>query len=92
MFEKTLGILDAQEEGARIECVQIAHPNETPTIEFRHQRHCDHLGWVTQKRITLAPGQFEMLKMAMNMADIDTREAKPKANTTAQPSFLSLVV
>lgn len=88
MFEKILGTFAAQEPNARIVCVQLAGPNQTPTLEMRHEVECGEYGWVTQKRMTFAPGQYEMLKASLSMMDPDARKATP---TSLPVGHLSLV-
>lgn len=88
MFEKILGTFAASEPNARIVCVQLAQPNQTPTLEMRHEIECGEYGWVTQKRMTFASGQYEMLKAALSMMDPDARQATP---AQAFPGHLSLV-
>lgn len=92
MFEKLLGILDADEAGARVELVQVASPNQTPTLELRYQRECGELGWTTHKRIKLASGQFRQLRDALNMMDLDAREAQsPSQHQDERPQHLRLI-
>lgn len=92
MIEKLLGILDADEPTARVELVQIAQPNQIPTLELRYQRECGELGWTTHKRITLAPGQFKQLRDALNLMDIDAREsAAPQSSSHQERQHLRLI-
>jgi len=92
MIEKLLGILDADEPTARVELVQIAQPNQTPTLELRYQRECGELGWTTHKRITLAPGQFKQLRDALNLMDMDAREVdSPGASSHHARQHLRLI-
>ena len=74
-YEKHLGTLAGDEDETRIELVQVAEPGETPTIEFRMQRHGDALGWVTHRRMRFAAGQVGKLRQALNMMDPDGRDA-----------------
>ena len=75
-LEKHLGWLAADEEGCRVELVQVATPGEVPTLEMRMQRDCGELGWQTLKRIRLAGGQWAAMRDAMNLMDIDARQAR----------------
>ena len=91
-FEKLLGTLAGEEEDTRVEIMQVARPNETPTIEFRMQRECAGLGWTTQRRIKLGAGQFAALRDALNMADVDTKQAVTRRDEIgADRSFLRLI-
>ncbi len=74
MIEKSLGMFDGEEESTRVELVQVAEPGERAQLELRMQRECEGLGWTTQRRITLAPGQWGALRDALMMADLDVRE------------------
>jgi len=73
--EKHLGTFAGEEAGTRIQLVQVAGPNETPTVEFRYQRHGESLGWVTHRRMRMAAGQVGQLQSALNMMDPDGRDA-----------------
>lgn len=75
MLEKMLGMLAGDEDGTRVQIVQVGEPGEVPTVEFRTQRECGDLGWATQRRVRLAPGQWSELRDALNMMDIDARQA-----------------
>lgn len=74
--EKHLGTLAGDDKQTRVELVQVAESGETPTVEFRMQRHGDALGWVTHRRIRLAAGQVGDLISALNMMDPDGRDAE----------------
>ena len=74
MIEKSLGVFDGAEQGTRVELVQVAEPGERVGLELRMQRECEGLGWTTQRRIGLAPGQWQALRDALMMADQDVRE------------------
>lgn len=78
MFDKLLGSLLGDEEGTRVELVQVSSPNSTPTIEVRLLRDCGDLGWQVHRRIRMAAGQVSQLRDALNMMDVDAREATPK--------------
>ena len=87
MFEKLLGTLMGSQDGSRVEIVQLAEPGETPALELRLLHDCGELGWTVHKRIGIAAGQVAELRDALNMMDLDAREAK----TTQRPSHLRLV-
>ena len=76
MIEKLLGSLLGAEEGSRVEVIQVAEPGETPTLEIRLLHDCGELGWVVHRRIHIAAGQAAALRDALNMMDLDAREAK----------------
>ncbi len=78
MLEKILGSLLGETEGSRVELVQVAEPGETPTLEIRLLHDAGDLGWTVHKRIRLAAGQIGDLRDALNMMDIDAREARPE--------------
>ena len=79
MFEKVLGTLAGETEDTRVELVQVAEPGETPTLEIRMLSDAGDLGWRVHKRIRLASGQIGDLQMALNMMDLDARQAdRPK--------------
>ena len=80
-LEKHLGWLAADEEGCRVELVQVGDPGEVPTLELRMQRDCGELGWQTLKRIRLAPGQFAATRDALNLMDLDARSARREEPT-----------
>lgn len=88
MFEKLLGTLLGETEGSRVEVVQVAESGETPTLEIRLLHDAGELGWMVHKRIRLAAGQVGALRDALNMMDIDAREAKPESE---RASHLRLV-
>lgn len=90
-FEKHLDTLAADDDGTRVEVVQVAEPGETPTLEFRMQRHCDSLGWETHRRIRLEAGQVGALKQALSMMDPDARNAEPKDGASDIHSLLEVV-
>ena len=90
-IEKLLGLLAADEDDARVELVQVASPGQPPTLELRYQRECGALGWTTHKRIKLAPGQFSALRDALNLMDMDARQAQAPAAQVAVPSHLRLI-
>lgn len=77
MFEKLLGTLLGDSEDSRVEVVQVAEPHETPTLEIRLLRDAGELGWRVHKRIRLAAGQIGELRDALNLMDIDGRDAQP---------------
>ncbi len=90
MIEKSLGVFDGADEGSRVELVQVAQAGERVQLELRMQRECEGLGWTTQRRITLAPGQWGALKDALMMADLDVREdAQPSQHQA--PTHLRLI-
>lgn len=90
MIEKSLGVFDGDTEVTRVELVQVAEPGERARLELRMQRECEGLGWTTQRRIALAPGQWGALRDALMMADMDVREdrAEPRHE---RPSHLQLI-
>lgn len=90
-IEKFLGYLAGDDEGSRVELVQVGQPGETPTLEMRYQREGGSLGWVTQKRIKLAPGQVSKLRDALNLMDPDARDAEISAESKARSRSLTLV-
>ena len=90
-IEKFLGYLDGAHEESRVELVQVGQPGQTPTLEMRYQREGGSLGWVTQKRIKLAPGQVSELRDALNLMDPDAREAEISAERKARSRSLTLV-
>ena len=90
-YEKHLGTLAAEEDGTRIELVQIAEPGETPTIEFRMQRHSESLGWMTHRRITFAAGQIGDLRAALNLMDLDAREATREEDGSKVESLFEVI-
>ena len=77
MFETLLGILDGDEANTRIELVQVASPGEQATLELRMQRDGGDLGWVTQRRIRMAPGQIGQLRTALSLMDRDAQVPAP---------------
>lgn len=89
--EKLLGYLAGDDEQSRVELVQVGQPGHTPTLEMRYQREGGSLGWVTQKRIKLAPGQVSDLRSALNMMDPDARDAQISATRKAKSRSLTLV-
>ena len=90
-YEKHLGTLAGDENDSRIAVVQVAEPGETPTVEFRMQRHGDDLGWVTHRRMRFAAGQVGQLRDALNMMDPDGRDAERDEETDNVASLFSLV-
>jgi hypothetical protein len=91
MIEKLLGILDGDEVGTRVELVQVAEPNQTPTLELRMQREVGDLGWSTQRRIKLGAGQFAQLRDALNCMDLDAREARACPQRAMEQRGLRLI-
>ncbi len=85
-FEKQLGTLAGDEEHTRVQLVQVAESGETPTVEFRMQRHGESLGWVTHRRIRLAAGQVGQLVSALNTMDPDGRDAD-RGDTSPEALF-----
>lgn len=75
-IERPLGVLAADEPGSRIALVQVAEEGETPTLELRFQRDGGDLGWLTHKRMRMAAGQIGDLKAALNLMDMDARQAE----------------
>lgn len=75
--EMFLGLLDADAPGLRIELVQVAPEGEVARLELRMQHEVPGHGWVTQRRIRLAPGQIPALRSALNGMDADARAACP---------------
>ncbi|MGM0556464.1 MAG: hypothetical protein ACQEVA_08825 [Myxococcota bacterium] len=90
-IEKFLGYLAGDDENSRVELVQVGQPGQTPTLEMRYQREGGSLGWVTQKRIKLAPGQVADLRSALNLMDRDARDAEISAKRKAKSRSLTLV-
>jgi hypothetical protein len=91
VFEKTLGFLDGDEAETRIELVQVSAPGTQATLELRMQRNGGELGWVTQRRIRVAPGQMAALRMAVQLMDADALAARPMVadNIVAFPGCLA---
>ena len=89
--EKFLGVLAADEADSRIEMMQVAEEGSTPTLELRFQRHAGDLGWMTHKRMRLAAGQVSDLRDALNMMDMDARQAKISSTEKAAARSLRLV-
>jgi hypothetical protein len=83
MFEKLLGTLLGETDDSRVELVQVAEPGETPTLEVRLLRDAGELGWRVHKRIRLAAGQIGELRDALNLMDIDGRDARKPADRSA---------
>lgn len=90
-FEKYLGTLAGEDECTRVQLVQVAAPNETPTLEMRMERHIEGLGWTTHRRIVLAPGQIPNLRDALNSMDVDARDTKATADVRMQQRGLRLI-
>ncbi len=90
-IEKSLGVLAADEADSRIELVQVAEEGSTPTLELRFQRYADDFGWLTHRRMRLAPGQVSDLKSALALMDVDARQAKINPSQKAQARGLRLV-
>jgi hypothetical protein len=87
-FEKLLANLAGYDDMTRVELTQVAEPGETPTLELRLKTDAGDLGWLTTKRIRLAPGQIRELRDALNMMDLDAQRARPQAthsNVVALP-------
>jgi hypothetical protein len=91
MYEKTLGTFAGEENGTRVQLVQIAMPGETPTLEMRLEVDCGELGWTTLRRIRLAAGQVPDLCQAINMMDPDARQATRPAKARAAERGLRLI-
>ena len=91
VFEKTLGYLDGDEAGTRIELVQVAAPGVQATLEMRMQRDGGDLGWVTQRRMRVAPGQMAALRMAVQLMDADALAPRATSadNIVAFPGCLA---
>lgn len=90
MIEKLLGMFEGGESETRVELVQVGEAGELPTLELRLQREAGELGWTTQRRIRLAPGQWGELRDALNMADLDVRQARhvaPAASSVERPAL-----
>lgn len=90
-IERSLGVLAADEVDSRIELVQVGEQGSTPTLELRFQRHGGDLGWVTHKRMRMAPGQISDLRAAVNLMDMDARQAKISATERGAAQSLHLV-
>ena len=78
-FEKGLGSLLGFDENTRVELVQVGAAGELPTLELRLLQDAGELGWLTQRRIRLAPGQVGMLRDALNAMDPDARDTRRPA-------------
>ncbi len=74
-IEKSLGALLGADENTDVQLVQVGDAGSTPTLELRLRRHCGDLGWQTQRRIRLAPGQIGALRDALNLMDQDARDS-----------------
>lgn len=59
-----LGIVQTSEDGVRIEVVATHGPEAPIAIELRWQTESATLGWITQRRMALAPAE------ARDLADI----------------------
>jgi hypothetical protein len=81
MFELTTGTLATSEPDCRIEVVQCAPPGEQPFVEFRFQRFCPQLGWLTHRRMAMAPGEVGALRQALNLLDRDAQAPAAAAGT-----------
>lgn len=90
MIEKLLGILAGADEASRIELVQVGEPGELPTLELRMQHESGELGWLTHKRIALAPGQIPALRDALNLMDLDARDTRRQPAPPAEGNVVSL--
>lgn len=90
-IERCLGMLAGEDSDSRIEMVQVGEPNTIPTLELRFQRYGEDLGWVTHKRIRMAPGQVGDLREALNLMDPDARDAKISASEKAAARSLRVV-
>lgn len=75
-FDKTLASLLGFDEKTRVEVVQVSEPNQVPTLELRLTTDGGELGWLPQRRIRLAAGQIGALRDALNLMDLDAREAQ----------------
>jgi hypothetical protein len=89
--EKELGVMAGDGEDSRIRLVQVGEPGEVPTLEVRLQRHCNDLGWVTHRRIRMAPGQIGDLQDAINLMDPDARQADIDHDRERRKAGLSIV-
>ena len=85
-LEKTLGSLLGFDENTRVELVQVGQANETPTLELRLKRDAGELGWLTHRRIRLAPGQISTLRDALNLMDPDARDTQRLARPVGDDS------
>jgi hypothetical protein len=90
-IERFLGVLAGDETDSRIELVQVGEQGSIPTLELRFQRHGGDLGWMTHKRMRLAPGQISDLQQAVNMMDMDARQAQISASERGAARSLQLV-
>lgn len=87
MFEKSLGLLEGDEPGTRVEVMQVGAPGETPTLELRMQIDGGDMGWMTLKRIRMASGQIGQLRDALNLMDPDAQQAKTTRRPTDAPAL-----
>ena len=87
MFEKSLGLLEGEEPGTRIEVMQVGAPGETPTLELRMQVDGGDMGWMTLKRIRMASGQIGQLRDALNLMDMDAQQAQAPRRATNGPAL-----
>ncbi|MBA2660789.1 MAG: hypothetical protein H0U74_00715 [Bradymonadaceae bacterium] len=94
-IEKFLASLVGDDAMTRVEVVQVAQPGQTPTLEIRLERHAGDLGWQTHRRIRLAAGQIGQLREALNMMDVDARDARiahnPRTEADSNVVMLPLV-
>jgi hypothetical protein len=90
-IERYLGVLAGDEVDSRIELVQVGEQGSIPTLELRFQRHGGDLGWVTHKRMRMAPGQISDLREAVNLMDMDARQAKISATERGVARSLKVV-
>jgi hypothetical protein len=90
-IDRVLGVLAADEVDSRIALVQVGEQGSVPTLELRFQRHGGDLGWVTHKRMRMAPGQISDLRDAVNLMDMDARQAKLSAAERGVARSLHLV-
>lgn len=90
-IEKQLGVLAGDDDGSRVELIQVSEPGEVPTLELRFQRYAGDLGWMTHKRIRMAAGQISDLRAAINLMDLDAREASINATKKGAARSLRLV-
>ena len=91
IYEKWLGTLDADTPDGRVALVQVAREGEQPTVEMRLQAWMPAVGWVTQRRIRIAPGQLPALLGALNLVDADARcpRVEPAAASTGSLTLVA---
>ena len=88
MFEQVLGTLEAAEEGHRVELVQVADVGTQPALELRMQCESE-TGWVTTRRVRLAPGQVPGLKAALQFMDAAAKAPARAADDTSKVCSLA---